>query len=286
MTNADLIEQMKKESEIIEKIHAQFPNIEFPEPVLEPIYYGRLSKNIIEGRKLILDWNTKNVFDIVSDSYKLFRHEIALDNLLNSIPEEFGKPVITPMMIKSGAKAMFSAEFPEMPKQEIGNYKGEGALRISIKNSYDRSAFVSYSVAIKELVCSNGLVIFKNQSEGRSKHLDTSIIKFNLKNKILSSMESISETKEIWKQWMELKMPESSIMEVVSALPYSEAEQKRILTLPLLNHEGQSLATLGGEATLWTVNSAATQFVHEIASIERKIELEQKIPYIINKFNK
>lgn len=271
-------------SETIQEIRQQFPDIEFPEPVLEPIYYSRLSKTVIKGRKLVLDKNTGAEFDIVSDSYKLLHHEIALKNLLDAIPEEFGKPTIKGLMMRGGARAAFYAEFPEMPNVEVGK-GGEGSMRILLRNSYDRSSFVNFSLAIKELVCSNGLCVFKTKQSGRAKHLTGAISKFELSERITEGMEMLSETYKVWDKWAETRVDLDFILESVSELPFSEAEQEKLVMLPLLNHGGVSLQGLGADTTLWSINSAATQFVHHINSEERKMEIEQKVPHIIEKLS-
>lgn len=278
MTNA---ESIKRDEETILNIREMYPDIKFPEPILEPLYFGRLSKTVVQGRKLVLDKETGAQFDIVSDAYKLFRHEVALNELLNAIPEEFGKPEIKGMMIRGGARAAFYAEFPEMPTHKIG--KGEGSVRILLRNSYDRSSFVNFNLAIKELVCSNGLVVFKNKASGKAKHLEGAMDKFVLAEKINEGMEMLSETHKIWDLWAETRVDIPFILETVSELPFSPKEQERLMMLPLLNHGGISLQDLGSDATLWSINSAGTQMVHEINSEERKMELEYKIPYIINK---
>jgi len=55
----------------------------------------------------------------------------------------------------------------------------------------------------------------------------------------------------------------------------------------LLNHGGESITSLKENTTLWSVMSAGTQFVHEIKSEERKLDLEDKIPGIIsNQYSK
>jgi len=75
---------------------------------------------------------------------------------------------------------------------------------------------------------------------------------------------------------------------VVDKLPYSDNQKKEMLSMPLLNHNKESIESLSKEnkVNLWTINSAATQYLHNIKSEERKLEIETKIPKIINRFNR
>jgi hypothetical protein len=282
-----IIEREEARQAIVEEIHGLYPDIEWPEPVLEPIYYGRLSKNIIENRKLVLDKKSGAEFDIVSDQYEIVRHEEVLHNMLQNIPEEYGKPEVKTQLWGQGARSMFTMNFPEMPKWEIMN-GSEGEVQLMTRNSYDRSAFVSFFMKVKELVCSNGLVAFKEKVKNRVRHITGNILRFDMSEQIKQSMLELSETQELWHKWADIQLGEHNIMEVVEALPYSENQRAEMLELPLLNHQGESIKSLLSSATkgptLWTVNSAATQFVHSINSEEKKADLEYKIPGIINRF--
>lgn len=285
MTGNELIEKQKAREDVVTEIHEKYPNVYWPAPVLEPIFYGRLDKNPITGRKLMLDKNNGNQFDIVSDQYEMVYHEEVLHNLLNALPPEFGDPKIGVQMFKDGARVNFKASFPEMKEFEIKGSETEVEYRL--KNSYDRSAHLNYSAGLNELVCTNGLRAFTTKDSGRAKHIGQTVSSFQLEAKLKASLEDISNAHKIWLQWAETKISQISAVSIVEELPYSEKEVEALLALPLLNHGGESITSLKEGVTLWTVMSAGTQMVHEIKSEERKLDLEEKIPAIItNQYRK
>lgn len=279
LTGKDLIEQQKIREDTVSGIREKYPDVQWPTPILEPIFYGRLDKNLITGRKLILDKKTNTQFDIVSDQYQMIFHEEVLANLLDAIPEEFGDPVIKVNLFKSGARANFTATFPELKQFELKGSATE--VEYHLKNSYDRSSFLNYSYGLKELVCSNGLRAFREKEKMSAKHIGRKITSFQLENKIKNSLERISESHKIWLRWSEMKLKEFDVIHFVEALPYSEKEQKTLLALPIINHSNESLNSLKNKSTVWSVMSAGTQMVHEIKSEERKLDIEEKLPGII-----
>lgn len=273
------LENQKKREDIIVEIHEKYPNTEWPSPILEPIHYGRFEKTEVIGRKLMLDKDTGNQFDIVSNQYELIYHEEVLAKLLSAIPEEFGDPDINIQMFKLGARANFTAVFPELKQFEL---KGsETNVEYRLKNSYDRSAHLNYSAGLKELVCSNGLRAFREKERNSAKHIGQTISSFQLGDKLKASLDAISMSQQIWLQWADHKLNEVELNHLVEALPYSDNEQAALLELPILNHGKETLTSLKKDATVWSVFSAGTQMVHELKSEERKLDLEEKLPNII-----
>jgi hypothetical protein len=268
-----------KKREIIAKIREQFSDVTFPEPVLEPIYYGRLSKNVIENRKAVVDRNTGSAFDIVSDAYELVHHELVLDKLMSSIPEHFGQPKYNVSLFGDGASAFFTFTFPEI-KYEVNGSTGE--VRFQMRNSYDRSSFLSLSYGLLELVCTNGLVAFRERERSRAKHLDKSISEFDLKEKIESGIGAIEDSMIAWGKWAKIQIPEAHIQEAIAELPFSETEQEKLFRLPLLNHKEETIESLGKKASLWSLNSAATQYANVVAP-ERRIDIEHKMPAVLRR---
>ena len=280
-----LIQLETRRQETVLKIRDQFAKTEFPDPVMENIFYGKFDKNLIKGKKLIRDKNSTVEYDIVSDKYQLIQHEEVVQTLLDACPAEFGKPELTIELFKAGAISNIKALFPEM-----GDFKVNGSNiqpRVNLRNSYDRSTHLMYSWGAEELVCTNGLTAFVEKERGKFKHLTGSISKMELEGNIKTSLTQFSEQLGVWDQWAEKVLGIDTIKEVIASLPFSENEQESLLTLPLMNHGGKTIVELGKEATLWSVNSAATQYAkHEVKSETRSADLEIGIASEIVKFSK
>ena len=280
MNGEDIILKAKEIREIQLEVRDQFPNITWPEPVLEPVFFGRFDKTIVDRRKLILDANTGAQFDIVSDQYELIPHEIATRNLLKSIPEEFGTPKLQFKMWASGARFRLEASFPE-----VGNFEVKPGdpvePRVTQMNSLDRSTFYGLEFGATELVCTNGLVAYNQKAKTQRRHVFGAEDIDGLSDTMKAEMENFSEQLGIWQQWNNLQIGSIEILQQeLSTLPFSEKEVEKLMVLPLINHDNETLVSLAksNKATVWALNSAATQFAaHEVNSEQRQFDLERKI---------
>lgn len=281
MTGQEELQRIQEIEEVKIKIRERFPDIVWPEPILEPIFFGRLDKTLVENRKLVLDAETGVQFDIVSDHYDLIPHEVATHNLLKAIPEEFGRPELKFHMWQDGARFRVEAHFPDVGQFDVK--EGDPVRpRIIQTNSLDRSQHYGLDFGAEELVCANGLIAFKSRVRTRRRHIfgaeEVSAISENLKKE----MENFSDQMDLWKQWADTSVGVLEEMEVdLENLPFSDAERDKLLQMPLMNHNKE--ATLGGlltsgKATLWDINSAGTQYAkHEVNSAQRSFDLERKM---------
>jgi len=265
------------------KIHIQFPNIEWPEPVMEPVYSGRLKKTLIEGRLAVKDLNNGHFFDIVSDRYHLVTHEEVVHDMLTAVPTEFGKSNVDIFIYDNGARVRTNVTFPDLPAS-IGEIK-EGDIvnpRISAYSSYNRSTHQGIALGGEQLICSNGLVAFMESVRNKRKHIiGSTITKEQLTEEIATFLTDFSKTTDLWRSWANRQLAKTELEEIVEALPFSETEQDKLLELPLMNNDGQFIKQLE-KVTLWDVNSAATQYArHEVRGEQRAIDLEEQIARVI-----
>lgn len=276
------MESQKRKEEIAGKIREQFPEIKFPEPILEQVYFGRFEKKLVDGKRLIMDADTGTQWDVVSDKYQIKFHEETIEDLMNSLPPEYGKPELNIRLTQEGARMDVEAIFPDV-RDEINGSKIDPMIRI--KNSYNRTVNVLFEFGAYELICTNGLVSFKAHSQNRARHIQGSLTKLQLEKEIRLSLEDFSMQKDIWKSWAKKQVDNIQVMEVVKTLPFSEKESESLLLLPLLNHNKMTVSSLleKKKATLWDLNSAATQMAaHEISSETRKIDIQGKIAKAIH----
>lgn len=285
MTGQDVMDREDRIQEIRDRIQAQFPDIEFPEPVTEPIYYGRLKKKKYSGRNAILDANTGTPWDIVSDSYHVVTHEELIWDMLQAVPEEYGKPAVDIIMWQEAARIRVNMYFPELGDQDAEIKPGDKVRpRITGYSSYDRSTYHGMFGGAEQMVCSNGLIAFRQEAAKKRKHIiHSSVTQEQLSEEIQNFMIDYSESVKLWQKWADRKLAKLEFEEVMEALPFSEAEQEKILQLPLMNHEDQWLSSLDSP-TLWDVSSAATQFArHEVRGKQRANDLEMQIAQVLAK---
>ena len=274
MKGKELIELQRNVEAERADIRRQYP-ADWPTPILESLYFGRLDKQFVEGKRLIMDAVTKTQFDVVSDKYRLVFHEDVLSNLLKACPEELGAPEIEVLFWKEGARFRATATFPDVANVEVK--KGDPVKpRVVFKNSYDRSSFLRFEYGAEQLVCSNGLVAYMKENETSTKHLGETNIE-NLSDLIKDKIGNFAKQLGIWQSWTELPLPEDAVI-IAKKMPFSPREREKLLALPLLNNEGRTLTSLGTSATLWDLQSAATQFAkHEVVGVQRSFDLEEQI---------
>jgi len=286
-TGQDLMDYESKMDEIKQEIREKFPETIWPEPVQESVYFGKLSKVMIPKRKAILDANTGKVWDIVSDDYSMIPHEKVLYDVLSGLPIEMGKPDVKISLWADGARFRASVLFPEI---EMDKEIKKGDLvrpRISVSSSYDRALLQEIQMGAEQLVCSNGLVIFKVSDKSKRKHINGA----KITPEMLASMaedfiEDYSVSVGQWQKWANTRISKMEIDEVLSELPFSEPELERIRHLPLMNNDNKFIAGLADNTTLWDINSAATQFAkHEVRGTQRAIELETVISITMSRIS-
>lgn len=278
-----IMEREAKRAEAIARVREMFPKTTFPTPVLEPIYFGRFEKNEVTNRKLVLDRETKFQYDIVSDDYSLVHHEEVVNMVLDACPPEFGQPDIQIRMLLNGARSLVQAKFPEM-----GDFKVNGSPIMPIirmMNSINRTTHLLYSYGAEELVCTNGLIRYVEKDKSKFRHMTGSLDKLELEGQIKKDLSAFSIQHDVWKKWAEIELAKEEVLELLGKMPFSEAEQEKVLQLPLVNHNNDSLQDYvkAGKSTLWTVNSAATQFARTVKAEHRGLDLEEAIGTILHR---
>jgi hypothetical protein len=266
--------------QIIKNVRENFPDVSFPEPVLEPIYFDRRNTFTIEGKKLLRDKNSDIQWNIVSDKYGLIFHEEAvylasktLENLKTL------KNNITIQLTKNKAICIVTILF----KQFFEIDKSKICPRVRIFTSYDKSVPFQIEWGAVELVCENGLVVPKKVQRDSFKHLSGNLEKITVfSEKITLFIDSFYEYIEMWEKWKKIEIEESFFLYRKKELPFSEKEMDKILNLPLLNNKNISIADIPSKnATLWEINSACTQYVKEVQNENRRIELDRKIAEVM-----
>lgn len=287
MNGQEMMDYENRVEEIKEEIHERFPDIDWPEPVLEPIYFGRLKKVEVPERKVIMDVKTKKVWDIVSDNYAMIPHEKALYDILSNIPEEMGHVDVKFQLWAEGARFKADLLFPEIERAVPIKVGDIVVPRMSVKSSYDRSLLHGVEFGGEQLVCTNGLVMFKANQKLKRKHIAGSHVTPEIIAKLAENfIEEYSISTEQWKKWANTQLSNTQVREVIEELPFSDPEKERILNLPLMNNENKNLIGLE-KPTLWDINSAATQFAkHEVRGENRSISLEESIAQAMDSIEK
>lgn len=274
MTGKEYMESEAERKKKREEIRERFNEVVFPDPIMEPIYFGRTHKTAVQGKRLMRDAKSGAQYAVVSKKYHTVFHEDVVRNLIEAVPEEFGNPVFNVKMLNHGARMRAEVTFPDIDKKVNGS---ELDLMGRVGNSYDTSLQLGWEWGAKELVCENGLIAFVTKEQSKARHIYGAISRMQITDNLNAALEDFSDQHNIWLKWNETKLTELQIDEALTELPFSDPEKEKLKELPLMNHNNTAISSMK-EPTLWTLNSAATQYAkHEVTSLKRSYELENKI---------
>jgi hypothetical protein len=263
------------------EIRNRYPETYFPNPVLEPVWYGRREHTRIAEKKAIIDQNLREgqvkptVFGICSDQYKIIHYEDICQMVEDTVGviKDFGKIELVPYSYLDGARFRVGMKFPE---KKISIVKGDDIIpKVEIFSSYDLSTMLKGRFGAFQLKCTNGMGVWKTFKKFAKRHLQNLFLK-DLKVSIIEGMDTFGLQAKMWKEWTALKIPQTMYDELWTDLPFSPTEKDRIEALPEI---GTKLllpdALKSKDLNLWSLNSVLTQFsTHEVKSELRRIELE------------
>lgn len=261
-----------------EEVQNRYPELTFPDPIKEPLWFGKRPEFRVEGKRAIVDQKTNNVFGICSDQYQIIHYQDIIkmvETTVHNLPE-FGKIDVVPTLIAEGGKMKIMATMNDT-SYEIK--KGDVVHpTITIRTSYDLGWKLLAKFGAFRLVCSNGMIAEKVFSKFAKRHI-LSLDPEMLTKSIQDGMSVYSDQVGLWKEWAEKKLFADTYDAMWEALPFSEGEKEKIEKLPEVSSKLLLPdAIKSGEATVWDFHSVVTQWTtHNIASETRKADIESQI---------
>ncbi len=266
------------------ELREKYANVKFPDPVLEPVWWGRRPEFKIEGRKAIVDQNSNTVYGVCSDQYQLIHYEDIIrmvEKTVDALPE-FGKIALHPIIIGEGEKIKITALMEEKPFEirKKGDMKVGDLIHptVTVKSSYDLGWKLIANFGAMRLACTNGMMVGTTLKRFANRHI-VSLDPESMVKSIQKGMALYSDQVGLWKKWAETKLNAATYEAVWEALPFSENEKEKIEKLP----ESATNLTLEEakkkfDFTLWDFHNVVTQFAtHEIKSEMRRHEIEPQI---------
>jgi hypothetical protein len=268
------------------EVRERYPKVYFPDPVLEPVWFGRREHQRIEGKKAIVDQtfegNGQMVYGICSDQYKVIHYEDIVHMVENSVGKltDYGAVQICPHTYLDGARMRIGVKFPDL-KSEIKKLDSI-VPKVDIFTSYDLSTKLKGMFGAFQLKCTNGMGVWKTFKQFSKRHLQNLFLN-ELGDNISEGLLIFGEQVDHWKNWASLRIEKELYETIWDDLPFSEAERKKIEALPeigdqrLLSHTVQA-----NDLTLWHLNSILTQWsTHNVKSELRRIDLEPIIARVM-----
>ncbi|MHA2264731.1 MAG: hypothetical protein ACXAEN_20240 [Candidatus Thorarchaeota archaeon] len=285
MVTVDQILAQQAEREVVRtEIREKFPDVDFPNPALQPIFWGRKEpREMVEEKKAIVDRDTGNVFAVCSDQYQLIYHEEVVMLAIEAADglDEFGGSQVKVRTPYEGAKLVVEVNFPNM----VAEIKPGDPVnaQFTMRSSYDLGWKLSGALSAYQQVCANGMMGWVEQLGWRKRHVLSTNAQ-DLRLSMTKGLENYSEQFGIWQKWAEALVAEGTYETVWEALPFSEKEKEVIEELP---QEGTQLLLLEAlrrnELSLWDFHSVVTQFTtHNIESEMRRADLEPRVARVFH----
>jgi hypothetical protein len=262
------------------EVRSKYPNVYFPEPVLEPIWYGRRDHVRVMDKRAIVDQASENrtVFGICSDQYKIVPFEDTISLVQQTVDgiTGFGKIDVNPHTYLDGARLRVGISFPD--KKTLITKVDSIVPKMDVFSSHDLSTKLMGKFGAFQLKCTNGMGVWKTFKQFAKRHLQNLFLE-ELGISIGEGLEVFDVQIGLWKKWAETKISQKFYEEIWSDLPFSLAEKAKIEVLPEIDTKMLiSEALKSNDLNLWGLNSVLTQFAtHEVSSELRRIQLEPEI---------
>ena len=274
-------------NEIVAEVQAEYPKLNWPEPTLEPVWFGRRPENLIPGSKAIVNTKDGEVFGVCTDMYKILRHEVCIHILKEALQtvDGFGEAQVCPSLMSGGAKLKVAVKFPGceyiLKPGTHEFFKSDVIIpKMDVFSSYDLSWKFGGRWGAFQQTCSNGAGVWKTFVNYAKRHLQ-SLMPTDIRDSITEGMSVFTDQVDMWKKWTETFITREVYDNTWEALPFSAKEKEKIEALPqtgttfrLEDLRGRDVLGLD----LWTFNSILTQFAtHEVKSELRRVDLEPQI---------
>ena len=249
----------------------------FPEVIEQPVMWGYYRDlHQADGYKALVDADTGKVFSIVSEDYKLIRHEQAIEQVEDAIHENpsFGRYDIQTITYNDGGrmcrKYIFSDISVKIREEDAVNPE------LQLFNSYDKTFPFILILGAFRLICSNGLVVGEQYLHVRKRHI-YHFDAIDIKNQLSTAIERFELQTYLWKQWAVRQLTLGIYNKIMDQMKYGtkaveEIEEK-------IETEAEDFTDSGFPVmSLWAFYNIMTWYItYRSASLNHRVEMEKRL---------
>ncbi len=248
----------------------------FPEVSEVPVSWGEINLQRADKYKAIVNSEIGKVFSIVSQDYKLIRHEDAIqqiEDVINEFPE-LGKYNVKTEFYKEGARMRrnycFKEIFVEIATRDTVNPE------LQLFNSYDTSWALFVLLGAFRLICTNGLVVGKKFLHLRKRHI-YDLDQIDLKKQVSTALNRFNLQTEQWKKWAKLQLTETTYRKVMETMKFGKMATEEIKNRT--TQEAERFTDSGFPImSLWIFFNVLTWYItHRAVSLNHRVEMERKL---------
>jgi hypothetical protein len=231
----------------------------------------------MDGYKALVNPDTKTVYSVVSDRYRLVRHEDLLASVEEAISlhPEYGRPVARLEFSNDGGRMWAEYVFPEV-RVPVGE-DDMISPRVVVHGSYDTSASSGVDFGAWRLVCRNGLTMGEKTVSLRRRHTAREVLPLVMEQ-LDQGLEVLARQARIWTDWTERPVRPHEYEEIMEGMELgrkaTEELHREVETACNLRLEGLRTRTL----TWWVLFNILTHYVtHRVRSLDRRVRLEARL---------
>jgi len=268
------------------QVNLWYPSVEpsFPQVAEQPVRWGKDGKLLrAKDHKAIVDLNTGKVFSIVSNDYRLIRHEQAIEKVERFIHGHnlmSGYVVATEFFNDLGRMRRtyrFSSISVKISKDDAV------CLTLHLFNSYDLTWPFIVLVGAFRYVCANGLVIGTKYYQFRKRHV-FDLEEVGLEADLNRSIKKFNLQAQEWRKWAEVPMTMAVYDRVMRSIQFgvraTEEIEERIWEDMGASQEGVPLISL------WAFYNVLTWYItHRAVSLNHRVEMENKLRMATGQFH-
>lgn len=262
--------------------------IDFPRVVEKQIYFSNAGLDTPSNRlhapldthKTIINAETGEAISVVSDHYKLVRHEEVMGRVLEKVPDNFGQFSTKTWFSDNGGRMRSTLTFPERPykirKGDIIN------PTIEIINSYDTGWQASVIFGALRLVCTNGLTVGEEFFRFKRRHTQGLDLP-HLVEGLTEGMERFDYQVRRWKEWDKQATSPAEYEGVIKTMNLGERAveeiEREVEISSGLMLDDIKLRTL----SFWLFFNIFAQYItHRVRSQVKQVELQARMRRAFN----
>ena len=251
--------------------------ISFPEIVEQPVMWGYY-KDLHQANKhkAIVNFDTGKLFSIVSNDYRLIRHEEAIEQIEKEIYEfpDLGKYEIYTRFYNDGGRMRRTYRF-----------YGKGAKiepndhiipELHLFNSYDVTWPFTVTLGAFRVICTNGLVVGKKFLHLRKRHV-YELEQINVREEVSTALTRFDLQTKQWEEWANRQLTEKIYKKVIKDMKFGKKAMEKIENRIYQEADGFDKNSLP-IMNVWMFFNVLTWYItHKSVSLNHRVDMEKRL---------
>jgi hypothetical protein len=253
--------------------------ISFPEIVEQPVMWG-YDKDLHQANKhkAIVNFDTGKLFSIVSNDYRLIRHEEAIEQIEKAIFDApgLGRYETFTEFYNDMGRMRRTYRFPEV-SVEIGTRdKDIVNPELHLFNSYDVTWPFIIILGAFRLICTNGLVVGKKFLHLRKRHV-YELEKINVQEEVSTALARFELQINQWGEWAQRRLTEKTYTHVMNAMEFGKKARKEIkgrIEREAKGFDDNYVPVM----SVWIFFNILTWYItHRTVSLNHRVDMEKRL---------